>query len=103
MTKPATTVAVMTLVDDGRIRLNDDVLTFIPEFEGLGVYAGGTGASIQTTRAGPMTVRDLLTHTAGFSYWFQPGSPVAIPYEEALGAGRFEPWRFDPAAASPRR
>jgi len=98
MTKPVTAVAVMALVDDGRVRLEDDVVKFIPEFEGLGVYAGGTGASIQTTRAGPMRVRDLLTHTAGFSYWFQPGSPVAALYEEVLGAGRFEPWRFDPAA-----
>jgi len=98
MTKPVTAAAVMVLVDDGRVRLDDEVRTFIPEFEGLGVYAGGTGQAIQTTRAGPMTVRDLLTHTAGFSYWFQPGSPVTALYEEALGAGRFEPWRFDPAA-----
>lgn len=98
MTKPVTAAAVMALVDDGRVRLDDDVLPFIPEFQGLGVYAGGSGASIHTTPAGPMKVRDLLTHTAGFSYWFQPGSPVSALYEEVLGAGRSEAWRFDPAA-----
>jgi CubicO group peptidase (beta-lactamase class C family) len=51
----ATTAALMRLVDDGLIRLDEQVRTFLPEF------AGAQKAKI--------TVRDLLTHRAGLSQW----------------------------------
>jgi CubicO group peptidase (beta-lactamase class C family) len=97
MTKPVTAAAVMVLVDDKRLQLSDLVSTYIPEFSSLRVYAGAEGDLVQTVPARPMTVRDLLTHTAGFSYWFQANSPVAALYDDEVGAGRFERWRFDPA------
>lgn len=95
MTKPVTAAAVMVLVDDGKIRLDDPISNYVPELAHLGVYVGQEGGAIATVPAQPVRVRDLLTHTAGFSYWFQPGSPVASLYETELGAGRFEAWRFD--------
>lgn len=95
MTKPVTAAAVMILVDDGKIRLDDPISNYVPELADLGVYAGQEGGAIATVPAQPVRVRDLLTHTAGFSYWFQPGSPVASLYDTELGAGRFEAWRFD--------
>ncbi|MFT3722124.1 MAG: serine hydrolase domain-containing protein [Hyphomonadaceae bacterium] len=96
MTKPVTTAAVMILVDDGKIKLDDPLSKYVPELAHLGVYAGQDNGVLSTVPAQPVKIRDLLTHTAGFSYWFQPGSPVASLYETELGAGRFEAWRFDP-------
>jgi CubicO group peptidase (beta-lactamase class C family) len=97
MTKPVTAAAVMVLVDEGKLSLEDPVSRYVPEFADLRVYAGRKGDVIETTPARPMKVGDLLTHTAGFSYWFQPHSPVAALYDETAHAGRFEPWRFDPS------
>jgi CubicO group peptidase (beta-lactamase class C family) len=96
MTKPVTAAAVMILVDDGKIKLDDPLSKYVPELAHLGVYAGKADGAIALVPAQPIRIRDLLTHTAGFSYWFQPGSPVASLYDSELGAGRFEAWRFDP-------
>ena len=95
MTKPVTAVAAMILVDDGLLNLDDPVTTYLPELSNLSVHTGTVDGTLQTEAAGVMSVKDLLTHTAGFSYWFQPGSPVASLYEE-IGAGRHEQWRFMP-------
>ncbi len=104
MTKPVTAASIMVLVDDGTLRLDDPVSKYVPELSNLGVFAGSDADGIQTLPAGTMTIRNLLTHTAGFTYWFQPQftywdqakTPVAALYDTELGAGRFEPWRFDP-------
>lgn len=97
MTKPVTAAAVMILVDDGVISLSDPVSKYIPELADLGVYVALGDQGIETTPARPATVKDLLTHTAGYSYWFQPGSPVADLYDSELKAGRHELWRFVPS------
>lgn len=94
MTKPVTTAAVMILVDEGKLRLDDPVTKYIPEFKALRVYKGMDGDRILTEPAGPMTVENLLTHTAGFSYPFQ-ANPVAALYKKTPLAG--DAWRFDPA------
>lgn len=96
MTKPVTAAAVMALVDAGKLKLDDALSKHVPEFSELGVFSGRHGDIIETTPARPIRIIDLLTHTAGFSYWFQPQSPVAAFYADKVGAGRFEPWRFDP-------
>ena len=78
MTKPVTSVALMQLVEQGLIALNDPVAKYIPEFAKLGVYQGGGGNTPFLTRplATPLRVIDLLRHTAGFSYGFQEMSNV---------------------------
>ena len=96
MTKPVTAAAVMTLVDEGKVDLDDPLSKFVPELAHLGVYISKENGATITQVARPIRIRDLLTHTAGFSYWFQANSPVAREYDEVLGAGRFETWRFDP-------
>lgn len=69
MTKPVTSVAVMMLVEEGRIALSDSVDKFIPEFKSIKVFTGGTADSpILADPERPMTVKHLLTHTAGFGY-----------------------------------
>ncbi len=61
MSKPVTGVAVMMLLEEGKIRLSDPVSRFIPEFKTMQV--GTEGALAPAARA--LTVRDLLTHTGG--------------------------------------
>jgi CubicO group peptidase (beta-lactamase class C family) len=58
MTKPITCAAVMTLVDEGRISINDRVERYLPEFKGQKLKSGGAPAH-------PFTIRDLMTHTSG--------------------------------------
>jgi CubicO group peptidase (beta-lactamase class C family) len=69
MTKPITTVALLMLMEEGKIALDDPVSRFIPGFANLGVYAGGLlGGFITTPSPRPMKVVDLLRHTSGLTY-----------------------------------
>jgi CubicO group peptidase (beta-lactamase class C family) len=70
MGKPITAVAVMMLVEEGKIRLTDPVARFIPEFSTLNKVAvpkegGAEGAYDLVDVSRPITVRDLLTHGSG--------------------------------------
>jgi CubicO group peptidase (beta-lactamase class C family) len=62
MSKPVTGVAILMLVEEGKVRLTDPVSRFIPEFKAIQVSADGT-APVPAKRE--ITVRDLLTHTSG--------------------------------------
>lgn len=66
MTKPITGVAVMMLVEEGRIRLSDPVEMHLPEFRGQWMVAAETNG-IRTLKkpSRPITVRDLMSHTSG--------------------------------------
>ena len=66
MTKPVTSVAVMQLVETGRVKLEEPASTYVPELRDVRVLDGGTGRPPKT----PVTVRHLLTHTSGFGYEF---------------------------------
>ena len=71
MTKPITCTALMMLYEQGHFQLFDPVFKFIPAFNELKVYAGGTGSDIQLVDLQrPVTIRDLLTHTSGLTYHF---------------------------------
>lgn len=63
MTKPITGVAMMILWEEGKWKLDDPVSKYIPEFEGLRVATADGGTEAQ---AHPMTMRELMSHTAGF-------------------------------------
>jgi CubicO group peptidase (beta-lactamase class C family) len=64
MTKPVTAVAVLLLVEEGRLQLTDPVSKFIPEFKGQKVEAPqGAGGLVPAARE--ITIRDILTHTSG--------------------------------------
>jgi CubicO group peptidase (beta-lactamase class C family) len=62
MSKPVTGVAILMLLEEGKVRLNDPVSRFLPEFTGLQVSADGA-APVPAKR--DITVGDLLTHTSG--------------------------------------
>src|SRR6185437_9117854 len=72
MTKPITSVAVMMLVEDGKLRLDDPLAKYLPEFKDATVLVPNKAGSDPTYRLvtanRPITIRDLLTHTSGISY-----------------------------------
>jgi CubicO group peptidase (beta-lactamase class C family) len=78
MTKPITGVAMMILFEQGKWQLNDPVAKFIPEFKDLQVFSGTApdGTPILEPQSHPMTMRELMSHTAGFTYGFFGNSPV---------------------------
>lgn len=64
MTKPVTSVAVMQLVEAGKVKLDEPAATYLPELGSVQVLEGGGLRAPKT----PLTVRQLLTHTSGFGY-----------------------------------
>jgi CubicO group peptidase (beta-lactamase class C family) len=80
MTKAVTSVAAMILVEQGKIGLDDPVSRFLPEFASLRVRAPDA-AEVPASR--PPTIRELLTHTAGFSYNFINNPRLVDAYREA--------------------
>ena len=84
MTKPITSIALMQLVEQGRIALSDPIAKYIPEFNDLGVFVAGGGTTPFITRP-PTTaprVIDLMRHTAGFTYGFQERSNIDAAYRK---------------------
>ncbi len=64
LTKTITSLAVLQLVDKGKIKLDDPVSKYIPAFENLTVYSSGNPPKT------PMTIRHLLSHSSGLSSSF---------------------------------
>jgi CubicO group peptidase (beta-lactamase class C family) len=87
MTKPIASVGLMMLYEEGRFQLEDPASKFIPEFEGLKVFDGGTADSYRVRDpAREMTVRDLLMHTSGLVAR-TTDSPIGDLYRRAGFAG----------------
>jgi CubicO group peptidase (beta-lactamase class C family) len=83
MTKPLTSVALMMLVEEGLVALDDPVHRFIPAWRDQGVFVAGEGP-FQTRRTlQPMRVLDLLRHTSGLTYGFQTRTNVDAAYRKA--------------------
>ena len=78
MTKPITAVAAMILYEEGKFQLGDPVSKFLPELAELDVLVDGERVPAKNV----MTMQQLLTHTAGFSYGFNPNDPVDKLYQE---------------------
>jgi CubicO group peptidase (beta-lactamase class C family) len=96
MTKPITCVGVMMLIEEGKLGLDDPVGKYLPALKEMRVLGDakddteGAIATIPAKRA--VTVRDLLSHTAGFSYGaalLSPSARLDRSYEKAgIGSGR---------------
>ena len=85
MTKTVTAVAVLMLLEEGKLTLDDPVSRYLPEFADVPVLAGGTAdAPVLRNPKTPMTLLHLLTHTAGFSAGL-PGDEVAGQLRERAG------------------
>ncbi|MEM6709305.1 MAG: serine hydrolase domain-containing protein [Pseudomonadota bacterium] len=86
MTKPITAVAAMMLYEEGYFQLSDPITKWLPELKDLKVQTDDGLVNLDR----PITMRHLLTHTAGFSYGFFPqADPIDKQYVEA------ELWQSD--------
>ncbi|HWC76765.1 MAG TPA: serine hydrolase domain-containing protein [Blastocatellia bacterium] len=84
MTKPVTGVAMMILFEEGKWRLEDPITKFIPEFKDLKVWKGvdAAGKPILEPIKRPPTMREVMSHTAGFGYGLFPNNPVDKMFQE---------------------
>jgi CubicO group peptidase (beta-lactamase class C family) len=107
MSKAVTSVAVMMLVEDGKVHLDDPVSRFIPSFAKTTVVVPpttGTVTTLTATSAGsapairPITIRHLLTHTSGMSYG--NGNPFEAEYRAANVIGWYFADKSEPIAAT---
>ena len=83
MTKPITGVALMMLYEEGKFRLSDPVEKYIPEFKGMKVAQETENGIKLVDQDHPMTIRELMSHTAGMSYGLFSQSEVDTMYNEA--------------------
>jgi len=87
MTKPITSAAVLMLFEEGRLRLTDPVARFIPAFDrAMGVAVNPEYDLDVLDAERPITIRDLLTHTAGLSYGFDENSYLDELYRKRVWA-----------------
>ncbi|MEI8239673.1 MAG: serine hydrolase domain-containing protein [Actinomycetota bacterium] len=69
MTKPLTSIALMTLLEQGRFQLDEPVAKYFPSWRDQRVYVSGMGINMITEPAHrPVSIRDLLSHTGGLTY-----------------------------------
>ena len=87
MSKPITGVAMMILYEEGKWSPEDPISKYIPEFANLKVFKGmdGEGKMLLEDPAHPPTMRELMSHTAGFSYG-SGDDPVDKLYRDKQGA-----------------
>jgi CubicO group peptidase (beta-lactamase class C family) len=105
MTKPIVSVAAMMLMEDGALQLTDPVSKFLPEFAEMQVSAPIANAYGRVSYrlepvASPMTVQDLLRHTAGLGYGELTGNSQVRDAYAAAGAFNPDGMAFDARAAS---
>lgn len=84
MSKPVTGVAMMILFEEGKWRLDDPITRYIPEFKNLKVVKsiGPGGKMVLEDAVRPPTMRELMSHTAGFGYGLLQDHPVDKMYRE---------------------
>jgi CubicO group peptidase (beta-lactamase class C family) len=83
MTKPIVTVALLMLVEEGRLFLADPITKFVPELTNLKVGVEYDGTLELVAAKKPITIQDLLRHTSGLTYAFTGNSAVQRRYGEA--------------------
>jgi len=98
MTKPVTSAAILQLVEQGKLRLDDPVSKYIPSFANREVVASFTppdGTLTTRKAAGEVLIRHLLTHTSGLAYGFS--NPMTAPLQRKTGKTPEElPLLYDP-------
>jgi len=98
MNKPVTSVAIMMLVEDGKLKLDDEVAKYLPKYKDpLVISKFNEADSTYETRPAkrPITIRHLLTHTSGIGYGF--ASPTLTKIMAKTGKAELDlPLLFDP-------
>ena len=100
MTKPITSIALMSLYEDGAFLLESPVEEFLPDFADMTVWVGGSDqAPVARPAANKMTIRDILTHTSGLTYGFFRQHPLDAIYRDQHNLGDFSEADYDLAEA----
>lgn len=99
MTKPVTGIAAMILVDEGKLKLDQPVSDFIPDFAASRVLIEPDKSLATRPASRPVTIRDLLTHTSGLSYAIVGKGPAF----EALQKEGLTPFTLNRAAEADAR
>jgi CubicO group peptidase (beta-lactamase class C family) len=104
MTKPITAMAAMILIDDGKMTLDQPIADFLPAYAQMKVQNTPDGALNDVRDAKTaITVRHLLTHTAGLSYGIMQRGPIKRALDEAgLTGGVFTRLPIPGFAAGPQ-
>jgi CubicO group peptidase (beta-lactamase class C family) len=85
MTKPVTSVALLTLYEQGKFQLTDPLEKYIPAFKNVKVLksVGPNGEPVLEDPKRPISIEDVFRHTAGFSYGYFSDTAVDHAYKEA--------------------
>ena len=97
MTKPMTATALMMLVDEGKVKLDDPVEKYLPEFHNMRVRGAHGGPPVPASR--PILIRHLLTHTSGLPYLnpkMEEPRADAQPLADRVRGYAAEPLLFQP-------
>ena len=81
-TKPLTGIAAMMLIEDGKLKLDQNIADLIPAFSSPRVLIDGDKSLESRPSAAPITVRNLLTHTAGLGYTIVTKGPLLDAYNK---------------------
>ncbi|QPI72139.1 serine hydrolase domain-containing protein [Sphingobium sp. Cam5-1] len=82
MTKPITGMAAMLLIAEGKLKLDQPIADFLPAYSSIRVLTDPAKSLDARPATGPITIRHLLTHTAGLGTLTSPG-PLADAYRRA--------------------
>ena len=81
MTKPVTVAAALSLIEEGKLRLNDPVARWLPELADMRVLVDAHGELDRTTPSRrQITIDDLMTHRSGLAYAFSVLGPLSRAY-----------------------
>lgn len=83
MSKPITTVAAMTLFEEGKFLLEDPLYKYIPEFKDMKVLVPKADGYDLAPASKPITIRHIMTHTSGITYEFMGHPHIKDLYKEA--------------------
>ena len=100
--KPMTAVAVMMLVDEGEIALDDPVEKYLPEFRGQMVVAEKDGEHLLLKKPShPITIREILSHMSGLPFKSAVEEPTldALPLAKAVRSYAMTPLQTEPGTA----
>ena len=83
MTKPIVSLGIMALFEDGKLRLEDPLAKYIPEFaeQKVGIERDGKLELVPLAR--PISLQDLLRHTSGITYEHTGNGPIQKMYQES--------------------
>jgi len=109
MTKPITAIGIMILFDEGKLKPDDEVAKYLPEFAGqLRLAIGPSGLDLGTDKVllqkpnRPVKLRDLLTHTSGVAPYPPGVNDVYVKRNRTLAetalATALQPLRFEPGS-----